>query len=692
MKKAIQAIVTVAVCLLVALMPRIARAGGTLYLAKGGQQGSELPLERTDVQVDVSGSVVSASVSQRFTNSSREPIEVIYIFPLPQRAAVDAMEMKVGARTVKATIAKREEARAAYDQALRNGQRAALLEQERPNVFTFNVGNIDPGAAIEVKLHYFEVDQFDAGTYDFAVPTTVGPRFNPETVTDANRISPTYSQNGGAKLGVRVHLDAGVDLEKIDVPTHLVDVARPNAHVADVKTKNDDVPNRDFVFKWRVAADTVKPAVFAHRPKTNEHGYVTLILEPKHDTTPTEIAARELVFLLDTSGSMQGPPLEASIAAVRKAVDSMGPNDTFQIIDFADVASQFAPRPLPNTPENRFKAHNHLAHLTSGGGTNQLVGIHAALSTPGDDMRVRYVMFFTDGYIGNEAEVLALTRREIGRARIFSFGVGASVNRYLLDEVAIAGRGFAEYLRPREDAKKLVDRFYQRIGKPYLTDVEIDWNGLAIEDAQPAKLPDLSAFSPLVVHARYAKAGKAQVTIKGRVGMRPFATKLDVVLPESEPNNAAISRLWAREKIAQLERHPEGMSEDAAAITRIALAHDLVSKYTSFVAIDVVPRANAIPGTMPSVVNQPNEAPADVDLRSAGGTVAYGSAPMPAESLARAELASPPPFRSGGCAGCMTSSAHDPVSSGAGLLGCLAGVAIIAIRRKKRGYVDRSTP
>lgn len=696
MRKTIHAIVTVAVCLVVALFPRLARAGGALYLAKGGQQGTELPLERTDVEVDVSGAVVSATVNQRFTNSSKDPIEVVYLFPLPQRAAVDAMEMKIGQRTVKASIAKRADARAAYDRAIQQGHRAALLEQERPNMFTFSVGNVDPGAAIDVKLHYFEVASFDAGTYELVVPTTLGPRFNPASVKDAPRITTTYSQNGGVKLGIRVHLDAGTEIEKVDVPTHTVDISRSGTKVADVKLKTADITNRDFVFRWRVVADTVKPAIFAHRESAAAPGYVSVMLEPKHDTKTDELAPREMFFLLDTSGSMHGPPLDAAKAAVKKAVDSMGPNDTFNIVDFADKASTFAPRPLPNTPANREKAHQHLDWLRPGGGTNQLLGIHAALASPGDDLRIRYVMFFTDGYIGNEKDVIDLTKREIGRARIFSFGVGSSVNRYLLDEVAYAGRGYAEYLRPREDAKQLVDRFYQRVGKPYLTDVEIDWGNLAVNEARPAKIPDLSAFSPLVVHARYTKAGTGDVTVKGRIGGKPFAQKISVTLPDIEPKNASISRLWARETIADLERKPKG-TIDTEAVTRVALSHDLVTAYTSFVAIDMT-ESNGREG-LPNQVRQPSEAPGDVDLRSAGGEVSYAGAqtaldppsPSPGSSDRYAMTLEASPGRRGGCAGCTT--ARSDRRSGLEAFGAaLAALAIFAIRRRNQRPLDRSTP
>lgn len=660
--------------------------------ASGAQ--AELPLERTDVDLEVAGSIVGASVTQRFKNPYERPLEVVYVFPLPQRAAVDAMEMKVGKRTITASIAPREQARAAYTAAVQQGRRAALLEQERPNMFTFSVGNIDPGATIDVKLHYFEVAQFDHGTYELVVPTTIGPRYiPPQGVADATRISPDFARNTGAKIGIHARIDGGNPLESVLTPAWDTDV-KQTGNQADIRLKNGDkeVANRDFVLKWRLKAESFEPAVFTHRSPDDKSGagYLTLMLEPKHDVATSEIAPRELVFLLDTSGSMRGAPLAAAVLAINRAIDKLGPQDTFQIIDFADAASTFSPRAVPNTAENRKRGHDYVANLRASGGTNQLVGIHAALSMPGEESRTRYVVFMTDGFIGNDVEVIALTRREIGKAHIFAFGVGSSVNRYLLDEVAYAGRGYAEYMRAHtsehnadEDASELVDRFYTRIGLPFLTDIEIDWNGLAVKDTRPTALPDLSALQPLVLHARYTKPGEGDITIKGRVGGKLRTQKLHVVLPAEERGHGAIEKLWARETIAGLERVPRTSLINVPEVTRIALDHGLLSKYTAFVGTD-----STGPGTdhgAPLLIKQPNEAPADVDMTSAGGNVSsYGSQPA---------LAAPPspsdvkyameaaPGRTGGCAGCTTTR----TTSSAPALGAFALLGlVIAIRRRRR--------
>lgn len=600
-----------------------------------------LPLTRTDVDAEVSGQVTSVSVTQRFHNGSTVPIEATYVFPLPDDAAVDAMEMHIGARVLRAQIDRRAQAQARYERARDEGRHAALLEQERPNVFTFRVANIDPGADIEVRTHFFGMARYDDQTYSWAFPMVVGPRYIPGTplprapsgtgahpdtdrVPDASRISPAYvppTMRSGHAVTLRVRLDAGAALEHVESLAHEVVSQRTSDAAVDLTLRDkDEIPNRDFVLRWKVAAPALRATVMAHRDAPQGSGYLALSLEPRHDAPPTETTAREIVFLLDTSGSMQGPPLAAVKSAITRALSGMRPDDTFQVIDFADTASAFAPSPLAATPENIARALDYLRGLSASGGTNQLAGIHAALSMPGDPMRLRDVVFMTDGYIGNEAVVLALTHREIGNARIFSFGIGSSVNRYLLDEVALAGRGTAEYLRPDEDPEATIARFYDRIARPYLTDVEVDWGGLPVRDATPNPSPDLSSLSPLTVFARYDRGAHGTVTIRGRLHGRPYAQTVDVTLPEVETAHAAVSSLWARQHIAALSRaeHVTPTPELAEQITGIALAHHLLSAHTSFVAVDEREGASR---DRPVRVDQPAEAPEGVNLQSAGATL-----------------------------------------------------------------------
>lgn len=623
-------------------LPSAALAQGALRAqdAQGRRLGT-FPLAHTDVRIEVAGGITGVTVTQRFRNEFDHPIEAAYVFPLPDDAAIDAMSMRVGDRTIRATIARRREARETYDRARAQGHRAALLEQERPNIFTMTVANLEPGRDIEVSTHFFGRARYDHGAWELAFPMVVGPRYVPgdplpraprgagtrpdtDRVPDGSRISPAYVPPGtrsGHAITLTATLDPGGALREIASPSHEIEFAHPDTRRVSVSLRNkDEIPNRDFVLRWRTAASQLEARALMHRPEPGRDGYLALSLEPRRDVPATEVAPRELVFLLDTSGSMQGAPLDAVKRAIRRALTAMDPQDTFTLIDFADEASSLSPHPLRNTRANVGRALAWLEHLRASGGTNQLAGIHAALSLPGDPMRVRYVVFMTDGYIGNEREVADLTRREIGAARIFSFGVGAAVNRFLLDEVAAAGRGVAEYLRPDEDPDAVIERLYARIGQPWITDVSIAW-GEGIRDALPSPMPDLSGLSPLTALARFSGVGPRTVTVRGRLAGRPFAQTVTLDLPAQEPSNPAVASVWARERIATLERAERSADEPARTreeVTALALAHHLVSTHTSFVAVD---ESASVGRGSPRRVDQPLDGPEGVDLDAAGGGI-----------------------------------------------------------------------
>ncbi len=719
-----------------ALVAQTSRANAEGMLVARDPEGHEqgaFPLTRTEVEGEVAGDVVSVHVTERFRNTFSQRIEAVYTFPLPENAAVDAMEMHVGRRVVRAVIERRDTARQRYQDARAQGQRAALLEQERPNIFTFSVANIDPGGEIEVSLHYFERARYDHGTWETVFPMTVGPRYIPgapsaampsghgaqpdtDRVPDGSRISPTYNAPGtrsGHAISLRMRVEAGAPVASVDTPAHEVVVTRPSPDGFAVTLRDkDEIPNRDFILRWRLDVPDVRAALFAHRPDANHDGYFALVLSPRNDPPDDTLAPRELFFLLDTSGSMSGVPLDTVKAAIRRALATLRRDDTFQIIDFADTASTMSPTPLSASTENIQRGLQYLANLRSGGGTNQLAGIHAALSAAGDPERLRYVVFMTDGYIGNEAEVLGLTQRELGSARVFGFGVGSSVNRYLLSEVSIAGRGAAEFLRPNEDATSMVERFYERIGRPYLVDVALDWGAAGVRETFPSPVPDLSAFQPLVVYGRYNEPGRRSLRVRGRLGRRPFEQTISIDLPAVEPAHEAVSRLWAREKIATLERamHRNGQSAELVeAITTTALEHHLVSQYTSFVAVDDTPPTPGATGS-PLPVAQPSEAPEGVDLRAAGGVVnglamnrqlaINAPAPPPSvmtqpvsmspgsgvEVVATSESYGDSPAepqtlsRRGGCAGCTVPDGASKNATPAAL--CM--LALLALARRRR--------
>ncbi len=596
---------------------------------EGTEQHLEFPLEHTDVRASISGLVAVVEVVQHFTNPYEQKIEAVYVFPLPENAAVNDMLMKVGDRTIRGQIKQREEAKQIYEDAKAAGHMAALLEQERPNIFTQSVANIEPGNKILVTIRYVEDLAYDHGSYKFVFPMVVGPRYIPgqptgrqaggwapdtDQVPDASRITPPVlkpDERSGHDIRVSVRLDAGVPIQGLRSKSHEVDIRSEGDSAARViLLPKDRIPNKDFVLEYDVAGESPQMALLTHR--SADSGYFTLMIQPQAEFAADEIAAKEMIFVVDNSGSMSGAPIEKCKEAMRRCLKHLNPNDSFQVIRFSETASALADKPLPNTPENVSKGLKYVDDMAGMGGTKMIEGIKASLSFPPDPERLRIVCFMTDGYIGNETEILAAIEQLLGEARLFSFGVGSSVNGYLLDRMAETGRGTVQYVRPDEDTTAAVMRFYERIDKPFLLDIAIDWADLQVADIYPRRIPDLFSAQPIIIHGRYQQPGSAAITLSGTVAGKPYSQKLPVELPEAEAANAALASLWARARIADLmaRMYRGEVPELVEEVTRIGLEFRLMTAYTSFVAVEekVVteggqPKTVQVPVPMPEHVS-----------------------------------------------------------------------------------------
>jgi Ca-activated chloride channel family protein len=580
--------------------------GAICYTDPDSGEELELPLQHTEVEIQVSGTVAEVTVTQTFSNPLQSRLEAVYVFPLPDRAAVDDMSIRIGQRLVRGEIHRRQEARRIYEQARAAGHLTGLLDQERPNIFTQSIANIVPGETIEVVIHYVEDLHYDHGTWRLVFPMVVGPRYIPgnptgangrgwspdtDQVPDASRITPPVLEPGersGHDIAVTVDLEPGFPISELASSSHSIRMRRRGRSRATVTlARLDTIPNKDLVLTWRTAGDAVESALVAH--KTGELGYLTLILQPPRQPAPDQVVPRELVFVVDTSGSMSGEPIAACKQLIRKALQRMRKDDTFRLIRFSGNSDQLHPDALPATRSNVESALAYLDGMRGGGGTEMLAGVRAALQAPKDPYRLRMVLFLTDGYVGNEAAIIAKVGEALGDARVFSLGIGSSVNRYLLDRMAEVGCGVAEYLRPGESSDQLIERFYRRITDPVFTQLELDWGGLEVSDVEPARLPDLFAAQPLLIHARYRNGGRGEVTLKGWAGTERLELSKRIRLPDREEDNAAQAKLWARSRIARLELD-KLRSQDAARlteeVTQLALAHRLMTAYTSFVAVD----------------------------------------------------------------------------------------------------------
>lgn len=585
-------------------------------LPEGGEE-MPLPLKHTDVNADVKGYIASVRVKQQYHNPYAEKIEAVYVFPLPQNAAVSDFIMTIGDRKIRGIIREKEEAQRIYQDARSQGYVASLLTQERPNIFTQKVANIEPGKEIDIDITYFNALKYSEGEYEFVFPMVVGPRYNPPGSTDGigavgrgnqgasgQSTEVEYLKPGerlGRDISLTVNIDAGVSIEKIYSNTHAIDQERSAPNKAKVSIKSSDaLPNKDFVLRYKVAGDKVKTALMTERDETG--GYFTLILQPPANLKDLPRAPKEMVFVLDCSGSMNGWPMDKAKKAMRRALKNLNSDDAFQIIRFSNNASALGPAPIPATPENIEKGLNYLETLRGSGGTQMIEGVKASLNFPHDEKRFRIVSFMTDGYIGNEAQILGEVNTRLGASRIFSFGVGSSVNRYLIERMAKIGKGAVAYLTTNDSDVEAIDQFYDRIGHPGLADIEIDWGGMEVSDVYPKTIPDLFVGRPIIITGRFKGRGQTEVKVKGHVAGENQALTVKVNLDDLEGKQTGISKIWARAKIADLMDSMAATGVQAKEdVMSTALNHGLVSAYTAFAAVDSTRKTEGDHGTTVAV-------------------------------------------------------------------------------------------
>ena len=562
-----------------------------------------LPLKHTDVSGKVAGYIATVEVIQQFHNPYDTKIEAKYVFPLPQNAAVNDFIMTVGDRTIRGIIREKEEAKQIYEAAKRQGHVASLLTQQRPNIFTQKVANIEPGKAIDINIKYFNTLEYKDGWYEFVFPMVVGPRFNPPHITDGvgavahgspegksgQETEVQYlkpNQRSGHDISLAVDIDAGVKIEDIECTSHVIEKkfnsdSRVNVEIA----RNDMIPNKDFVLRYKVAGDKVKTGIMT---TTDANGsYFTMMLYPPESIKQLKRVPMEMIFVLDCSGSMNGFPIELSKKAISRALRRLGPDDSFQIIRFSNNASQLGPKPIEATKENIEKGLKYVEGLNGSGGTQMIEGIKSALDFEHDPKRFRIVSFMTDGYIGNESEILKAISEKLGASRIFSFGIGSSPNRYLLDRMAAIGQGAVSYIGHNDSPIEPVDSFYETIAHPALTDIAIDFGDMEVSEVWPPRVPDLFAGRAVVITGKCKDKKDCNITVSGKVG----SLGQEYIVPaefSEDTRHDGIAAIWARKKIEILNNmlNTGGADDLANEILTTALNYNLMSKFTSFVAVD----------------------------------------------------------------------------------------------------------
>ena len=566
-----------------------------------------MPLKHTDVKASVTGYIATVDVEQQFHNPFDSKIEAVYQFPLPQDAAVSEFVMEVGPpedrRQIRGIIREKAEAERIYNSARAQGFNASLLTQVRPNLFEQKVANIEPGKQIDINIRYFNTLSYADGWYHFTFPMVVGPRFNPAGTKDpvhavargktrSNNSAGTTTaylrpdERSGHDINVTLDIDAGVSIEEAKCLTHTVSATNLNNSPNQLRVNlspNDTVPNKDFVFAFRVAGKQMKSGLVTHRDQNGEN-YFTLMLYPPAGLEQLDRQAMEMVFVLDCSGSMSGEPMQQSKDAMTHALKQLRPTDTFQVIRFSNNASALGPKPLPATKDNIKKALRYVDNLSGTGGTQMIEGIKAALDFPHDRDRYRVVTFLTDGYIGNEQHIFHEMNQRIGDARVFSFGVGSSPNRFLLDRMATIGRGASAYLLPNVSGKDIMDLYFDRISHPALTDLSISYGAAQVSEVYPKRIPDLIVGRPVILTGKYT-GDLADIRITGTAGRRDLALTID---NQDNATHPALAQVWARRKIADLmdQIATDRNNELEPVVLNTALQYNLISAYTAFIAVD----------------------------------------------------------------------------------------------------------
>ena len=567
------------------------------------------PVVKTHVRMEISGLIARVTVSQSFTNKSNKWVEGVYVFPLPENAGVDRLRMRVGDRFIEGKIKERGEARKLYEQARAAGIKTALIEQERPNIFTNSIANIGPNETVLVQITYQQTLRYDRGAFALRFPMVVGPRYIPSgekvvafngtgwgrntvRVPDATRITPPVLDPKLGKVNpvtLVITLKPGFPLAWVKSETHKIKVSDgPGGQKSITFDAKTTFTEKDFVLRWLPRIGAAPGAGLFTEVIDGKIYALLMVMPPRGKIDGLVRTKREVIFVIDTSGSMSGTSIIQAKAALRSALGRLAPGDSFNIIEFNSVARGLFPQAMPVGRSSIARAKSFVANLTARGGTEMLKALELALDGRRDRSRLRQVIFLTDGSVGNEAQLFRAIKRELGDSRLFTVGIGSAPNSYFMTKAAQYGRGTFTFISRVADVKKRMSMLFKKIEEPVLTDITVRFAKSTGAQAWPKKIPDLYRGEPVIVAVRLDKL-EGKFVITGRFSGKPW--KLALPLTGGQPGSG-VGTVWARSKIAAyMDSLHEGAnrSEVRSSVIKVALAHHLVSKFTSLVAIDVTP-------------------------------------------------------------------------------------------------------
>lgn len=560
----------------------------------GADSGTEsLPLQSTSARVNVTGVLAEVEVTQVYQNRGTKPIEAVYVFPASTRAAVHGMRMTIGERVIVAKITEREKARQDYESAKDQGKSASLLEQERSNVFVMSVANIMPGDVIRAELVYSELVVPEDGIYSFVYPTVVGPR-NPMATDPATHgwVANPHLRAGKKepyRFDLRVALRSPIPLKAVSSPSHAVKVTYPSPQTASVELAEQGGGNRDFVLRYKLRGDQIQTGTLVYE-QGREKFFLTM-MEPPQRVVASDVVQREYVFVLDVSGSMNGFPLETAKKVMGDLLSNLRAGEYFNVVTFAGDAGVLSPRSLPATKANVEQALKTVGSLSGGGGTNLMDALRTsyALPRPPSESMSRSVVVITDGYVAVEAQAFRFIRKRLGEANLFSFGIGKSVNRALIEGMARAGRGSPFVVLDASEASGKAQKFREYVASPLLTNVKLGFQGLDVYDVIPQELPDLMAERPLIAFGKYRGTGKGTLEVVGTQATGAFKQQMALDTTAASAANRPLRSLWARSWVEELMDQHAALGNNQSterAVTHLGLKYGLLTQFTSFVAVD----------------------------------------------------------------------------------------------------------
>lgn len=572
------------------------------FVKSNDPEHTRMPLYSTDVDVKITGVIANVKVKQVYVNRSKKKLDAIYIFPGSTRAAVYGLDMTVGKRVIHAKVKEKEEARRDFEKARKEGKTATLLEQDRPNVFKTEVTNILPGDKITVELFYTELIEYRDKEYEFVYPTAVGPRYSNKQEDFVEVSIAQWIAENKSSFNIHVVIDETVPVQSVSSSSHQIKVKNEDASriIVDLNNPRDVNPGADFILRYGLQGNKVESGLTLY-----EHGdekFFLLMMQPPKSVKETDILPREYIFIVDVSGSMSGFPLEVSKTILKELIASLRPEDRFNVLLFESSNSMLSKKSLPATEGNIEKAIKVIDRQEGGGGTELYPALVKAFKYNDPDVQhyARTFIIATDGFVTIESEAFRLISENLNQASFFPLGIGNGVNRYLIEGMAWAGASEPFVIENRTNAEKIGRHFIRTISQPVLSDISIDWGDFQVYDVYPQEIPQVFTEKPVVIFGKYKGNAIGNIIIKGKTA-EGYLQQYIPVSEAKKSDDQALRYLWARNKIKYLSDYAgiyensgdyayseEGYfsEENKKEITRLGLKYNLLTAFTSFLAID----------------------------------------------------------------------------------------------------------